>query len=246
MEEAEGRCCAVLGCTNSGGGLSEWRAAECERHRPLLRADCPCLEPFCFYGFPSGAEERGHWLQALRGRGLELEPGAGAGAAVCSLHLEEGTLLLGLGLCKKPAAGQVAPPPASPTTTTVETRSSRARKRRHPGPRPWLHQEPAAAAAATPAPPRSWEQAAVQAIMRLRCASSQRVARALIACLKGENDHLRQRSRQLEAALGTTARQLERLQRECRCRGRPSPEARAPHEAGESPELVPSSEVTVG
>ncbi|XP_055518529.1 translation initiation factor IF-2-like [Leucoraja erinacea] len=143
MEEAEGRCCAVLGCTNSGGGLSEWRAAECERHRPLLRADCPCLEPFCFYGFPSGAEERGHWLQALRGRGLELEAGAGAGAAVCSLHLEEGTLLLGLGLCKKPAAGQVAPPPASPTTTTVETRSSRARKRRHPGPRPWLHQEPA-------------------------------------------------------------------------------------------------------
>ncbi|XP_048472951.1 uncharacterized protein si:ch211-113p18.3 [Rhincodon typus] len=248
-EEGDSRSCAVRGCTNTQSVLSQWREATCEQHRPQLHRECPCLEPFCFYSFPSGTDERGRWVQALRGRGLRLVSGPDPGpeAAVCSLHLEEGTLLLGLGLRKKPRAEVL--PPESPTWDEAaedrrvrETRASRARKKqqqRHDGPKPWLPPPPPTASG-------SWEQAAVQAIMRLRCSSSQRVARTLIACLKGENDHLRQRSRQLEAALEATSRQLERLQRECRCRERPGAEPGPPLESAEPLEAVPGNEVTVG
>ncbi|XP_072409023.1 uncharacterized protein [Chiloscyllium punctatum] len=251
-EEGDSRSCAVRGCTNTHSGLSQWREAPCEQHRPQLHRECPCLEPFCFYNFPSGVDERGRWVQALRGRGLKLVsgPDPGPGAAVCSLHLEEGTLLLGLGLRKKSRA-EILLLPKAPTweeedeeaaeeRRVRETRVTRARKKqqqRHDEPRPWLPPSPLP-------PSGSWEQAAVQAIMRLRCSSSQRVARTLIACLKGENDHLRQRSRQLEAALEATSRQLERLQRECRCRDRGAEPG--PSQSAEPLEAVPGNEVTVG
>ncbi|GCB75318.1 hypothetical protein scyTo_0018204 [Scyliorhinus torazame] len=243
-KEGDSRSCAVRGCTNTQSVLSQWREAACTQHWPQLHRECPCLEPFCFYSFPSGCDERGRWLQALRGRGLKLlsGPDPGPEAAVCSVHLEEGTLLLGLGLRKKPRADQ-APPGWEAGEAECrhgrETRASRARKKQHESPRPWRSPPP-------PAVSGSWEQAAVQAIMRLRCSSSQRVARTLIACLKGENDHLRQRSRQLEAALEATSRQLERLQRECRCRERPGAEPGPQLESAEPLDTVPGNEVTVG
>ena len=48
--------CAVIGCHNSWAKLKKWENELCStipEHSTLLQKDCPCLQPFRLYSFPS-------------------------------------------------------------------------------------------------------------------------------------------------------------------------------------------------
>ncbi|XP_014353998.1 uncharacterized protein SI:CH211-113P18.3 [Latimeria chalumnae] len=222
-----GRNCAVRSCNNNQRKLSRWRQEPCEEHPPLTHRDCPCLEPFSFHQFPSGEEKQAAWCRALGRDGLV----PGKGTVVCSRHFPEGgpteenpapLLHLGGGGTTGGSARKRSARGGGAEEEPGTSRDGAGRLKQQP--------RPAGTAAALPRfslgekesrfPQGSWEQATVEAIMKLRDVqrpSSEQIAQTVIACLKDENDYLRDRSRQLEAKLQRTREELDRLKRECGC-----------------------------